>query len=149
MAPKKLESVKDGASNSGGPPRKLGEHGLALWRSVMAEYAIQDAGGVEMLCQARQALDRAEALREQIEIDGDVIRSKSMLKDHPGLKHELANRSFVVRTLTGSASMLRLSNLSAAPAIHSGLRAYSDGDEANANQARPANAHYGRGDRRL
>ena len=99
MAPKKLESVKDGASNSGGPPRKLGEHGLALWRSVMAEYAIQDAGGVEMLCQARQALDRAEALREQIEIDGDVIRSKSMLKDHPGLKHELANRSFVVRTL--------------------------------------------------
>jgi len=99
MAPKKLESVKDGASNSGGPPRKLGEHGLALWRSVMAEYAIQDAGGVEMLCQACQALDRAEALREQIEIDGDVIRSKSMLKDHPGLKHELANRSFVVRTL--------------------------------------------------
>ena len=52
-----------------------------------------------MLCQARQALDRAEALREQIEIDGDVIRSKCMLKDHPGLKHELANRSFVVRTL--------------------------------------------------
>ena len=148
MAPKKLESVKDGASNSGGPPRKLGEHGLALWRSVMAEYAIQDAGGVEMLCQARQALDRAEALREQIEIDGDVIRSKSMLKDHPGFTNWRTEALLFAR-FTGSASMLRLSNLSAAPAIHSELRAYSDGDEANANQARPANAHYGRGDRRL
>jgi hypothetical protein len=81
------------------PPRKLGKHGLALWRSVTAEYGVEDAGGIEMLTQACQALDRAEACRDQIDQDGEVIRNKGMLKDHPALKHELANRSFVVRTL--------------------------------------------------
>ena len=45
------------------PPRKLGEHGSALWARVMAEYQIADAGGVELLAQACGALDRAEALR--------------------------------------------------------------------------------------
>jgi hypothetical protein len=39
-------------------------------------------------------------LRDQIDRDGEVIRTKQGLRDHPGLKHELANRSFVVRTLS-------------------------------------------------
>ncbi len=81
------------------PSRKLGKCGLALWRSITSEYGIEDAGGIEMLVQACQALDRAEACRDQIDRDGEVIRNKGMLKDHPALKHELANRSFVVRTL--------------------------------------------------
>ena len=81
------------------PSRKLGGPGTALWRSVMAEYAIGDSGGLELLTQACQALDRAEACREQIDSDGEVIRSKTGLKDHPAMKHELANRAFVVRTL--------------------------------------------------
>jgi hypothetical protein len=82
------------------PSRKLGQHGAALWRSVMNEYAIVDSGGIEMLTAACQALDRAESLREQINRDGEVIRMKGgVLKDHPALKHELANRAFVVRTL--------------------------------------------------
>ncbi|MGE9007162.1 hypothetical protein ACO2JO_01165 [Leptospira interrogans] len=81
------------------PSRTLGKHGAALWRAVVAEYGIEDAGGIEMLTQACQQLDRAESLREQIDRDGDVIRSKAGLREHPGLKHELAARSFVVRTL--------------------------------------------------
>jgi hypothetical protein len=44
-------------------------------------------------------LDRAEALRIEIDRDGEVIRLRSTVKDHPALKHELANRAFVVRTL--------------------------------------------------
>jgi hypothetical protein len=83
----------------GAPPRKLGKHGLALWRSITAEYGVDDAGGIEMLLQACQALDRSEACRDHIDRDGEVIRSKAGLKDHPALKHEIANRSFVVRTL--------------------------------------------------
>jgi hypothetical protein len=81
------------------PARSLGKHGAALWRAVVSEYGIEDAGGIEMLTAACQQLDRAESLREQIDRDGDVIRSKAGLREHPGLKHELAARSFVVRTL--------------------------------------------------
>jgi hypothetical protein len=74
------------------PPRILGQHGRKLWDRVMSEYAIEDSGGVEMLAQACAALDRAEALREQIDRDGEVIRRRGMVKDHPALKHELACR---------------------------------------------------------
>ena len=61
------------------PARTLGNHGTILWRAIMAEYQIDDAGGVDR--------------------DGDIIRTKAGPRDHPGLKHELAARAFVVRTL--------------------------------------------------
>jgi hypothetical protein len=93
-----LTLIKPGSS-SPDPPRKLGDAGLALWRRVNSEYCIDDAAGVEMLAQACTALDRAEALRGEIETDGEVIRSRGQIRDHPALKHELAARSFVVRTL--------------------------------------------------
>ena len=81
------------------PTRKLGKHGAELWRNVMAEYEIADAAGLEMLCSACAGLDRAEACRATIDRDGEVIRSKAGPREHPLLKHELAARSFVVRTL--------------------------------------------------
>src|SRR5260370_25636669 len=81
------------------PPRSMGGHGQSLWNRVMAEYQIEDCGGLEMLAQACQALDRAEALRGEIERDGEVLRVRGTVRDHPALKHELANRAFVVRTL--------------------------------------------------
>jgi hypothetical protein len=81
------------------PPRKLGEHGMALWRSVHAEYDIEDVGGIELLTQAAQALDRAEALAACIEHDGEVYKSRAGPKAHPAVKDELACRAFVVRTL--------------------------------------------------
>lgn len=100
MTVRKLKLVPSTPPQPGAPPRPLGKHGMALWRSVTAEYAIEDAGGVELLCMACSALDRAEACREQIDRDGETIRTKTTgLKDHPVLKHELANRAFVVRTL--------------------------------------------------
>lgn len=81
------------------PDRKLGKHGSALWRAVQAEYHITDTGGAEMLLLACEALDRAEACRKAIDTDGVIIDGKSGPRDHPALKHELANRAFVVRTL--------------------------------------------------
>jgi hypothetical protein len=81
------------------PPRKLGRHGMALWQRITNEYGVEDAGGVEMLAQGCAALDRAEACGAQIEKDGEMLRTKTGLKEHPLLKHELAARSFVVRTL--------------------------------------------------
>jgi hypothetical protein len=81
------------------PSRKLGSHGRSLWDHVMRDYGIDDVGGLEMLLQACQALDRAEALRVEIDRDGEVLRVRGYIRDHPALKHELANRAFVVRTL--------------------------------------------------
>ena len=34
----------------GGPPRPLGKHGMALWRSIVTEYDVTDAAGIELLC---------------------------------------------------------------------------------------------------
>jgi hypothetical protein len=82
------------------PARKLGAHGAELWRNILDEYDITEAGALEMLTQACQALDRAESLREQIDAEGEIHRSRhKTLKVHPALKHELAARQFVVRTL--------------------------------------------------
>jgi hypothetical protein len=66
---------------------------------VQSEYGIQDSGGLEMLQQACSALDLAENLRSEIALDGPVIRTRGTVRDHPALKHELACRAFVVRTL--------------------------------------------------
>jgi len=81
------------------PPRKLGEHGQSLWKTVMEEYDISDRGGIEILVQACLSLDRAEECAEQINEEGLTILTKSGAKEHPLLKCELANRAFVCRSL--------------------------------------------------
>lgn len=81
-------------------PRKLGEHGLALWNAVHSEYQIDDRGGVEILTQICAASDRVEALAAQINEDGETIRTRTgVLKAHPCLKDELALRAFICRGL--------------------------------------------------
>ena len=52
-----------------------------------------------MLAQAAAAMDRIAECAEAIERDGVAIRTKIGLKEHPLLRHELAARAFVVRTL--------------------------------------------------
>jgi hypothetical protein len=81
------------------PFRPLGEHGDKLWRRATAEYAIDDVAGVEMLTQACQALDRAEALAACVEADGEIVRTPQGIKTHPAIREELSARGFVVRTL--------------------------------------------------
>jgi hypothetical protein len=81
------------------PPRTLGAPGLALWNRVQAEYHILDCGGIELLCLAAQALDRAESLSEAIAEDGQTIRTRTGVRAHPALRDELANRAFITRTL--------------------------------------------------
>ena len=82
------------------PPRELGGAGRSLWDRITSAYAIDDEGGREMLAQCCAAADRAESLRTQIDQDGEVILTKMGKKDNPLLKHEIAARSFVVRTLS-------------------------------------------------
>lgn len=84
---------------SGSKPGKLGKPGAALWRDVMAEYEITDCGGLALLASACASLDRAEACKAQIDRDGEMIRGKAGPREHPLLKHELAARAFMVKTL--------------------------------------------------
>jgi len=95
----KLKLVKPTPATWQAPSRTLGKHGRSLWDRIQSEYGVEDSGGLEMLQQACAALDRAETLRLEIDRDGEVIRTRGGVKDHPALKHELANRAFVVRTL--------------------------------------------------
>jgi phage terminase small subunit len=96
--PMKKLSLVDGRSKNS-PPRALGKAGQALWDRVLADFDVADAAGVELLTLACEATDRAESLRRQIDETGEIIHTRSGLRDNPLLRHELAARAFVTRTL--------------------------------------------------
>ena len=81
------------------PPATLDETGRKLWQSIMSEYRIEDSGGREMLKQICEAADSVAEFSAIIARDGPVVRTKAGPKDHPLVKHALAARSFVVRSL--------------------------------------------------
>jgi phage terminase small subunit len=81
------------------PPAHLGAIGADLWRDVVRAYEFEDRASYETLAQACAAADRAARCAEQIDKDGEMIGTKTGVRDHPLLKHELAARSFVCRTL--------------------------------------------------
>jgi hypothetical protein len=80
-------------------PRKFGEHGRALYDAIMSEYDISESGCVEVLLQICSTRDRQQELNAQIERDGVVIMTKTGMREHPALKHELACRAFITRNL--------------------------------------------------
>lgn len=81
------------------PPSDLGPTGAELWRNVVRDYAFNDVGSVETLKQTCAAVDRAEDCRRQIEEDGLMIRTRTGVKEHPLLRHELTARSLAIRML--------------------------------------------------
>ena len=81
------------------PPPGLGEAGAKLWHAIHADYVVDDAGGLAMLQQICAAADRVAEYASTIARDGPTIRTKTGLKDHPLLRHELAAQSFIVRSL--------------------------------------------------
>jgi hypothetical protein len=85
--------------NPNASPASLGEAGAKLWQAIHADYIVEDAGGHEMLLRICEAADSLASYDEQISRDGPTIRSKSGIREHPLLKHQLATRSFIVRSL--------------------------------------------------
>jgi hypothetical protein len=71
-----------------------------LWKRVSKEYEFNDAGGVELLTLACLSLDRAEALREQIDEDGEVVYIKGVPRSHPAIRDEINCRAFIARSLS-------------------------------------------------
>jgi hypothetical protein len=82
------------------PPSSLGEAGLALWRSIQAQYAIGDAGGLAILEQACGATDRVAEYAAIINEQGAVIVTKTGIREHPLVKHETAQRALVGRLIS-------------------------------------------------
>lgn len=76
------------------PPRSLGEAGASLWVRITEEYECTDAGGIAMFILICQSFDRCESLRTQIDEEGELVKVKGSLRDHPGLRHELAKPRF-------------------------------------------------------
>src|SRR5215813_4936790 len=94
-----LRLVPPTGATDDAPPRTFGHYGMSLWARITSEYNIEDAGGRELLTLACQHLDRAEALRQQIDAEGEVVQTRNGPKDHPALRHELQARAFVAKTL--------------------------------------------------
>jgi hypothetical protein len=70
------------------PHRPLGAAGSRLWQEILESYCIDDAGSLEILLLACEALDRTEILKAEIKKDGPVLRSETgrVVRDHPTLK---------------------------------------------------------------
>lgn len=94
-----MASQKIAVGPTSDPPTALGETGATLWHLIMSQYDISDPGGLTLLEQACCAADRAKECSDIIAVDGSVISTKHGPRDHPLLRHELAARSFVVRTI--------------------------------------------------
>jgi P27 family predicted phage terminase small subunit len=100
MKPKPNLKVVKPTSTGNKQPRTLGNHGTSLWNRITSEYAIEDAAGRELLALACAALDRAEACRDAIDRDGEVLLTRlGVAKEHPALRAELASRAFVAKML--------------------------------------------------
>ena len=97
---KKFELITGSSGpDAGAMPTGLERHGKVLWAQVMDQYDFQDVGGREMLGQICHAADMAARCRAHIDKEGELIRTKTGLRENPMLRHELAYRSFVCRAL--------------------------------------------------
>jgi hypothetical protein len=95
----RLSLVDQSDVTSLSPPATLGQTGSTLWRTIMSEYDIRDSGGQEMLKQVCEAADDVAEDLAIIKRDGRTIRTKAGLRDHPLIRHALAGRSFVIKSL--------------------------------------------------
>jgi hypothetical protein len=78
----------------------LGKVGLELWNRVCSDYDISDIGGQELLALAAETLDRVERCRQQIDAEGEIVRTKAGSREHCLLKTELQGRALISRLLS-------------------------------------------------
>jgi P27 family predicted phage terminase small subunit len=86
------------------PPKHLGAAGKALFRELAAEYNITDAGGLLLLGQAGECLDRLEAARAAIDAQGPMVVDRyGQSKVHPacGLERDARGQLLQATKLLG------------------------------------------------
>jgi len=86
-------------STTPNPPSSLGEPGAKLWRAIMKQYVIRDAGGLAILEQACISRDRSTSFAAIIKRDGAMVRGTAAMREHPLIKHEREERALESRLL--------------------------------------------------
>jgi hypothetical protein len=102
------------------PPPHLGEDGRELWRSIMEQYQISDAGGLALLRTAAEAADRIASVRRQIDEKGELLVIKGIPRINPLCAVERDQRAALVRAIR--AMNLDIEPLRAAPGRPAGLK---------------------------
>jgi len=91
------------------PPKHLGEAGATLWRGLVSEYGIADAGGLKLVQTACECADRMAAAQAAIAKDGTFVRDRyGQVKVHPAAALEKDARG-------GLLAALKLLNLDLEP----------------------------------
>ena len=66
------------------PPTGLRRYGSALWKTILDEYEIEDAGGLAHLLAACRSEDDIQRIRRQVEADGDLVKDRfGQPREHP------------------------------------------------------------------
>jgi|GraSoiStandDraft_27_1057306.scaffolds.fasta_scaffold111800_2 P27 family predicted phage terminase small subunit len=82
------------------PPTHLDEEEQALFRSIVNEFRIDDAGSVELLVTACEAHARCRVCRETIDKEGMTVKDRfGVLQPHPLLKTEASARGQYLASL--------------------------------------------------
>lgn len=82
------------------PPGHLSREGKALWRRLLAEYGIDDAGGLVVLAVCCEALDRMRGAQQAVLAEGQTVTDRfGQVKAHPLLSVERDARSAFLQAL--------------------------------------------------
>ena len=86
------------------PPKYLARSAKILWRSLVADYEISDAGGLALVEAAAQAHARAAEARAEIKRDGITVQDRfGQPKPHPACAIERDALSLLVRAIRALA----------------------------------------------
>jgi len=84
------------------PPKHLGEAGANLWRGLVSEYGIADAGGLKLVETACTCADRLAAAQDALARDGVFITDRyGQPKLHPAAGLEKDARAGLLAALKG------------------------------------------------
>lgn len=71
------------------PPAELSSEARRLWSEILEDYQIDDAGGLAMLRQLCETLDRLRECQQAIKADGVTVKGyRGQPRPHPLLKTE-------------------------------------------------------------
>lgn len=82
------------------PPPHLEPPEQALFRQLISEFRIDDAGSISLLTTAMEAHQRARRARERIAVDGETIKDRfGQLRAHPCVAIERDARDAYLRAM--------------------------------------------------
>jgi P27 family predicted phage terminase small subunit len=82
------------------PPAHLSTDGRRMWRELIADYELDDAGALALLQAACEAHDRAQQARRRIDRDGVLLVDRfNQKKPHPAVAIERDARGQMIAAL--------------------------------------------------